>query len=161
MVPVAPAARARRCLALVLAASAALAGVARADGPTPLRDSTVADHWKLANGLTVVTRHIPRALGVAITVAYPTGSDGDPAGRPGLTRLAAEVEMMAPAGDVPERTREEMESLRPLGWSIKVGRRSVQLAEVATREQFPGVLRQMATRMRGVTVNPGAVTTAA
>jgi len=149
-----------RLLALVLAASAALAGLARADGPIPLADSTVADRWTLANGLTVVTRHVPEALGVAVTVAYPAGTDGDAADRPGLTRLAAEVQMMAAAGDVPERSRGEMESLRPLGWSIKVGRRAVQLAEVATREQFPGVLRQMATRMRGVSVTPAAVKSA-
>jgi predicted Zn-dependent peptidase len=72
----------------------------------------------------------------------------------------AEAQMMAPAGDVPERTREEMASLRPLGWNIKVGRRATQLSEVATAGQLPGALRQLATRMRGVTVSDAALKTA-
>jgi len=82
----------------------------------------------------------------------PVGRDADPPGRDGLARLAAEAQMMGAAGDVPERTRQEMESLRPLGWSLKVTRGFTQLSEVASRDQFPGVLRQIATRMRGVTV---------
>jgi hypothetical protein len=115
------------------------------------------ESWQLANGLRVVTHDIPRSRAVAITLAYPVGTDGDPPARRGLAQLMAEVQMMAPAGDVPERSREEMESLRPLGWSIKVNRRATQLAEVATIEQFPGALRQMATRMRGVRVDRAAL----
>jgi hypothetical protein len=125
-----------------------------------LPDSTWLDGWQLANGLKVVTHDIPGCRAVAVTVAYPTGSDDDPPGTPGLARLLAEVEMMAAAGDAPERNRAEMESLRPLGWSLKVNPRAIQLSEVATREQFPGVLHQVAGRMRGVSVTPEALKSA-
>lgn len=125
-----------------------------------LADSTFVDSWKLANGLRVTTHHVPGARAIAITIGVPVGRDADPPGREGLARVAAEVQMMGAAGDVPERSRPEMESLRPLGWSLKVNPRATQLAEVATREQFPGVLRQMATRMRGVTVSDGVLRTA-
>jgi hypothetical protein len=128
-----------------------------AAAPRQLPDSTAIESWQLGNGLRVVTHDIPRSKAVAITVAYPVGTDGDPPSRRGLAQLMAEVQMMAPAGDVPERSREEMESLRPLGWSIKVNRRATQLAEVATVEQFPGALRQMAIRMRGVRVDHAAL----
>src|SRR5439155_19137223 len=73
----------------------------------------------------------------------------------GLARLAAEVQMMGAAGEVPERSRKEMETLRPEGWSIKVTSRNTQLAEVARPAQFPGMLRQIATRLRGLTVGEG------
>jgi hypothetical protein len=151
-------------LALPLAAGA---GAAPAPGAPPppaaahagkmLPDSTWLESWQLSNGLKVVTHDIPGCRAVAVTVAYPTGSDDDPPATPGLARLMAEVEMMAPAGDAPERTRAEMESLRPLGWSLKVNPRAIQLSEVATREQFPGVLHQVAGRMRGVSVTPEAL----
>lgn len=121
--------------------------------PRALEDSTRVDTWTLANGLRVAAHHVPGARSVAMTIAVPVGRDADPAGRGGLARVAAEVQMMGAAGEVPERTRVEMETLRPLGWSVKVTSRFTQLSEVARRDQFPGVLRQMATRMRGVTVS--------
>ena len=140
-------------LALLLAGLAAAAAPAPAAAtPKMLRDSTSTESWQLANGLKVVTLDIPRANAIAVTVAYPTGSDADPPGRPGLAQLMAEVEMMGAAGDAPERSRAGMESLRPLGWSVKVNPRTTQLSELATREQFPGALRQVAQRMRGVSV---------
>ncbi len=149
-----------RRAALLLGLALAIAPLPAAGAPKSLPDSTSFESWKLANGLRVVTLSIPRCPAVAITVGYPVGTDGDPAGRRGWTQLMTEVQMMAPAGDVPERTREEMESLRGLGWSIKVGRRATQLSEVASIAQFPGALRQVATRMRGVTVNDAALKSA-
>lgn len=121
--------------------------------PRRLEDSTFVETWTLANGLRVATHHVPGARATAITIGVPVGRDADPPGREGLARMAAEAQMMGAAGDVPGRTRKEMESLRPLGWSLKVTRGFTQLAEVASRDQFPGVLRQVATRMRGVTVS--------
>ena len=151
-------------LALPLAARAAAAPAPGAPPPAAahagarmLPDSTWLESWQLSNGLKVVTLDIPGCRAVAVTVAYPTGSDDDPPGTPGLARLMAEVEMTAPAGDTPERSRAEMESLRPLGWSLKTNPRAIQLSEVATREQFPGVLHQVAGRMRGVSVTPEAL----
>jgi hypothetical protein len=47
-----------------------------------------------------------------------------------------------------------MDSQRPLGWSFPVSRRTTLLTEVATMQQFPGVLSQVAARMRGVQVTP-------
>ncbi|MBI5709059.1 MAG: insulinase family protein [Candidatus Eisenbacteria bacterium] len=143
------------CFAAALALAAWNALPARA--ATMMADSTVADRWQLANGLEVVTRHIPGASGIAITVGYRSGLDDDPADRPGLATLLAEVVLTAPAGDIPERTGDEMESLRPLGWGLKVTRRQTLVTEGATRAQFPGVLAQTATRMRGVTVTDAAL----
>jgi hypothetical protein len=118
-----------------------------------LSDSTVVSRWTLANGLQVVSRHIPGAGAVAVTAGYRVGSDQDPANRPGLAQLLGLLAFTAPAGDVPERTREEIESQRPMGWSYPVSRRSTLLSEVATLEQFPGMLSQVAARMRGVQVS--------
>jgi len=139
--------------ALLGAAAAAGAPGPAARGPQTLPDSTTIERWRLGNGLRVVTQSFPRAPGVCVTVAYAAGSDADPPRRRGLARLLAEVQMMAAAGDVPERSRAEMESLRPLGWGVVVGRNATRLSEVATRAQLPGVLRQAAARMRGVTVS--------
>lgn len=159
--PDAPMCRAALLLGLVLAPVATLATPLPAAAiPRMLPDSTSMESWRLGNGLKVVTHDIPRCRGVAITVAYPAGTDADPPARRGLAQLMAELQMMAPAGDVPERTREEMTSLRPLGWSLKVGRRATQLSEVATLGQFPGALHQMAARMRGVSVNDAALRSA-
>lgn len=142
---------ARLCLAIVFALG--VFGAARPAAATLLPDSTEASSWKLANGLEVRTRHVPGAAGIAIAVSYRAGSTYEPADRPGLTELLAEVEFTAAAGDVPARTREEMTSLRPLGWGLTTSPQLVTLTEIASREQFPGVLRQVATRMRGVTVD--------
>jgi len=105
----------------------------------------------------VVTLLVPRSPGVAVTVAYPTGTDRDPADRHGLAQLLAEVQMTAAAGDIPARSRGDLESLRPLGWSVKVGRKATLLSEVASRAQLPGTLRQVATRMRGATPDAAAL----
>ena len=115
-------------------------------------DSTVADAWKLANGLEVRTLHVPHAPGVSITLAFRAGSGYDPAGREGLSELLAELQFTSAAGDVPERTREEMASLRPLGWESRPGTRLVRFTEIATRAQLAGVLQQVAKRLAGVQV---------
>ena len=73
------------------------------------------DRWTLPNGLEVVTRDVPGARAISIAWGYHFGLDHDPADRPGLASLLAEVAFTAPAGDTPERTRDEMESLRPAG----------------------------------------------
>lgn len=146
------------CFAAALLLAAGTTPPARA--ATMMPDSTVADRWRLANGLEVVTRHVPDAAGTAVTVGYRSGVDDDPADRPGLAALLAEVALTAAAGDFPERTRGEMESLRPLGWALKVTRRHTLFTEGATRAQFPGVLHQTAARMRGVTVTDAVLDTA-
>ena len=120
--------------------------------PVLLADSTTADRWTLPNGLEVVTRDLPGAQAISVTWGYRIGLDNDPPDQPGLASLLAEVGFTAPAGDTPERTRDEMESLRPRGWSLRVNRRHTLFTETATPEQFAGVLRQLAVRMRGVTV---------
>ncbi len=120
--------------------------------PTLLADSTVVDRWTLPNGLEVVTRDVPGAPAVSISWGYRYGLDNDTPNEPGLAQLLAEVEFTAAAGDVPERTRDEMESLRPAGWSLKVNRRQTLFTETARPDQLAGVLRQVATRMRGVEV---------
>jgi len=120
--------------------------------PDTLADSTVVRNWTLENGLRVVTRHIPDAGGVAVTLAYDIGSADDPPGREGLAQLLCEVVYTAPAGDIPERTREDLASLRPIGWSFIATRRYTMFTEISKTRQFPGVLQQVATRMRGVQV---------
>ncbi len=119
-----------------------------------LADSTTTDAWRLANGLEVRVRHVPRASGVAITVGYRAGSAYEPAGREGVASLLAELAFTAPAGTIPERSRDEMASLRPLGWGSKVNDRLVVFTEITDSLRFAGVLHQVATRMRGVNPAP-------
>ncbi|MEO5988180.1 MAG: hypothetical protein ABIU54_12220 [Candidatus Eisenbacteria bacterium] len=130
----------------------ALCGPAATVHAVTLSDSTESNRFALPNGLQVRTRHIPNANGVAITVAYRAGTLYEPAGREGIGDLLAELAYTAPAGDVPERTQAEMNSLRPLGWGVRTNQHLALLTEVATREQFPGALRQVAARMRGVKI---------
>lgn len=125
--------------------------------PRRLADSTIVDSWTLPSGLRVVTRHVPMAEAVAIAVCYPSGTDRDPEQREGLSSLLAEVAFTAPAGTVPERTRAEMDLLRPQGWMVKVTRRFTQLIENASYTNFPGVLHQVCERLRGVTVTEPAL----
>ncbi|MBI5168540.1 MAG: insulinase family protein [Candidatus Eisenbacteria bacterium] len=115
-----------------------------------MADSTMSDRWKLANGLEVRVRHVPGASGVAIVVAYRAGTSYEPAGREGLAQLLAELQYHSAAGDIPERTREEMGSLRPLGWGVQVNERHATLTEIAAPDRYAGVLHQVATRMKGV-----------
>lgn len=138
------------CLGLALAPPGATAAVV-------LPDSTFVDGWRLDNGLEVRVRHIPGAAGVVVTAAYRSGSLDDPAGREGLAELLSDLQYYSPAGEAPERTREEMESLRPLGWQATTTPRLTLHTEVAALPQFPGVLRQVATRLRGVTLTPAAL----
>ena len=121
-------------------------------GPRQLEDGTTVDRWTLPNGLEVVARDVPGSHAISITWGYRFGLDHDPADRPGLALLLAEVAFTAPAGDTPGRARDEMESLRPQGWSLRVTARQTLFTETATTSQFPGVLHQIAGRMRGVTV---------
>jgi hypothetical protein len=120
--------------------------------PRKLVDGTTVDRWTLPNGLEVVTRDVPGSRAISITWGYHFGLDHDPADEPGLASLLAELAFTAPAGDTPGRTRDEMESLRPQGWVLRVTRRQTLFTETATTAQFPGVLHQIAGRMRGVTV---------
>src|SRR5512146_601887 len=150
-----PVARLARVLAvplLLLVATTARAAL--------LPDSTVAEAWRLPNGLEVRTRHIPRTTGVSITLAFRAGTGYEPAGQEGLSTLLAQLEFMGEAGDVPGRTREEMASLRPLGWESRVGTRLVHFTEIATPQQVPGVLQQFATRLAGITMTDASLKTA-
>jgi hypothetical protein len=118
----------------------------------PLSDGTRVARWTLKNGLTVVTRDVPSSGHVAVTVAYRIGSDSDPRGHEGTSALMAELIYTSAAGNTPERTRDQMPELRPLGWTSQVSPRYTLWSEIATVEQFPGVLSQAAERVRGVTV---------
>ena len=143
--------------AIRLSAALALALLAPAARAEVLADSTVREAWRLPNGLEVRTLHVPGAAGVAVTVAYRAGAGYEPAQKEGWSDLLAEVHFTAAAGDVPERTREEMSSLRPLGWESRPGQRLVRFTEIASTTQFPGVLQQVARRMSGVTVDDAVV----
>lgn len=123
-----------------------------AAAPTVLPDSSTFETYTLANGLRVVCRHLPISTLTAITMAYDFGSDSDPVGREGLTQALAEIQFDAAAGEVPERNRADMPSLRPAGWNLLTNPRLTRATEVATQAQLPGVLHQMAQRARGVTV---------
>lgn len=121
-------------------------------GPDTLADSTWVDRWTLKNGLQVTARHIPGSVGVAVVMAYRVGRDQDPKGREGMADVLCEVLLTAATAEEPERTREQMNDLRKLGWNLQVAPRFSLVSEVAPPRQFPGVLRLMAARMRGVTV---------
>ena len=140
--------------ALTLLAFAALAPAAAiADArPDTLADGTWTERWTLKNGLDVTMRHIPNATAVAVVAAYRVGRDQDPPGRDGVADLLAEVLVTAPAGDIPERAREETAKPQPQGWNLQVAPRFSLISELAPPERLPDLLRQTAARMRGVTV---------
>jgi hypothetical protein len=125
--------------------------------PDTLADSTWVARWTLKNGLEVSARHIPNGNAVAVIAAYRVGRDQDPPSQDGLAELLAEVLLTARAGDIPERSRDEMASLRPRGWNLQVTPRFSLISELVPPERFPGLLRQIATRMRGVTVTDTAL----
>jgi hypothetical protein len=144
--------RPARGAALAVAALIACAPHTAAATPQKLADSTTVDRWTLPNGMRVVTRNVPGARSVVMTSCYRAGSERDPAGNEGLCSLLAEVQFTAAAGDVPVRTRQDLPSQRPLGAGVKVTRHYAQLTEIASPAQFPGVLHQVAARIRGVTL---------
>jgi hypothetical protein len=80
------------------------------------------------------------------------GSDDDPADRDGLAQTLCELAFTGATETLPERTRDDLDSQRPYGWSFNATRRMTLLTEVAAPNQFPGVLSQVADRMRGVKV---------
>jgi hypothetical protein len=148
----------RRLIALCWMASFALPShAAAADGaPVALPDSTVLESWTLPNGLRVVTRHVPYCGSVDVTLAYGFGNADDPLGREGLHALLAELEYMGATAEAPERSRGDMSSQRPAGWDLALSPHLTRFSELAGVQQFPGVLHQVATRLRGVTVTaPG------
>jgi len=79
------------------------------------------------------------------------GADQDPKNREGWTALLANVDFLSAAGEFPERTIDALAASRPLGWRVEVGDRYTRLTEVGFPSQFPGVLHQMAQRLRAVT----------
>lgn len=117
-----------------------------------LPDSTVIEAWTLPNGLRVITRHVPLSSAIAVTLAFDSGERMESAARPGLTRLVARLRYFAATGAEPARTAADMARLRPAGWDLQVSARSMRLTEVAALGQFPGVLHQVAARLRGVEV---------
>jgi predicted Zn-dependent peptidase len=147
----------RDLIRTVLILCALLAARTTLAEPRKLADGTTADRWTLPNGLEIVTRDVPGSRAISIAWGYHFGLDHDPADEPGLASLLAEIAFTAPAGDTPGRARDEMESLRPQGWSLRVTRRQTLFNETATTSQFPGVLHQVAGRMRGVTVSDAEV----
>jgi hypothetical protein len=142
----------RPSAAAPVAPAAAVAG-----GLDTLSDGTTVGHWSLDNGLRVIARSIPGAPVVAITVAYPFGSDDDPPGRSGLALAMCQLGFLAPAGDLPQRSRAELDERRPEGWSFTATRRATMFSEIAPVPRFPAILREVATRMRGVTVSHEAL----
>src|SRR5262249_39920219 len=61
-------------------------------GPLALADSTGLECFRLANGLRVVTRHVPGCRHVDVTVAYDFGSNDEARGKEGVSALLAELE---------------------------------------------------------------------
>lgn len=143
-----------RPAATVLLALVLLAGATAGARAEALPDSSQVDQWTLANGLRVTVRQLPGASIATVAVAFGVGSASDPAGREGLSWLLAEQWFTAAAGDVPERTRGELLSLRPEGWRVSVQPRATLFVEAAGTRQFPGMLHQTAQRMRGVRLTP-------
>jgi hypothetical protein len=134
---------------------------ARADiGPLALADSTVFESFQLANGLRVVTRHVPGCRHVDVSVAYPIGRSDDPKGKEGLSALLAELEFHGATAETPERARAEMAGLRPAGWDVTLSPHVTRFSEIAPADLLPGLVHQTADRMRGVTVGPAALKSA-
>jgi hypothetical protein len=138
-------------------AAAVAARTPAAAQPVPadtLGDQTILRHWTLPNGLRVVVRDLPGSGHVALTVAFPVGSDHDPPGKEGAARLLADLYLTAGAGEMPDRTREDLGHQRPAGWGLQVSPRLTLFTEVASRAQLPEVLHEAALRLGGVEVTP-------
>lgn len=118
-----------------------------------LRDSTTIEAFTLSNGLRVVTRHVPLSGAIAITIAFDRGERDDPENRAGLARLLGKLRYFAATDIELARTREHMQRTRPAGWDLQVATRTTRMSEVATLGQFPGIVHQMAARLRGVRVD--------
>ena len=136
---------------MALAALAPPAAFADARRDT-LGDGTWTERWALKNGLEVTMRHVPNDTTVAVVVAYRVGRDQDPPGRDGMADLLAEVLQTAPSGGVPERTRPKTADPRPRSWNLQVAARFSLISELGPHARLPDLLRQTATRVRGVTV---------
>lgn len=136
-----------------------LAGAAPAAAQM-LPDSTYVDGFRLANGLEVRLRHVPGSVGVAVAAAFRAGRGTDPAGREGQAELLAHLFYTAPTAEHPARTLESMPQLRPLGWGLQINPRLVVAAEIGAPDQLPGILHELGSRMRGVTIEDAALTTA-
>jgi hypothetical protein len=148
--------------AAALCALASGAGVPARAGvaPVALEDSTVFESYVLANGLRVAARHVPGCRHVDITVAYDHGTSDDPPGKEGLADLLAELQFYGATTGSPERTREEMAGLRPLGWDLVVSPRVTRFSEIVPVDLLPGLVHLTADRMRGVRVTTTALRTA-
>lgn len=146
----------KRLFTLLAILSLCAAAGSAAAAPVVLPDSSTFETFTLKNGLRVVCRHMPLASLTSITMAYDFGFESDPAGREGLSYALAEMQFNAAAGDVPERDRTGMASLRPAGWNLTVGPRVTRGTEVATQAQLPGVLHQFAQRARGIRLSEAA-----
>jgi hypothetical protein len=118
--------------------------------PVQLTDTTTVDRWTLGNGLRVVTRSIPHAHDVSITVAYRYGMDDDAAGRQGLAQLMGDLAFTAAAGAQPARTPADLDRAYPQGWSDPVTSHLTLLTEVVPRDGVLAGLDECAVRMRGV-----------
>jgi hypothetical protein len=118
--------------------------------PVQLADTTTVDHWTLGNGLRVVTRSIPRARDVSITVAYRYGMDDDAAGRQGLAQLMGDLAFTAAAGSQPARTPADLDRAYPQGWSDPVTSHLTLLTQVVAKERVLDGLDECALRMKGV-----------
>jgi hypothetical protein len=117
-------------------------------------DSTVSAQWRLGNGLEVRMRHVPGAAAVAVVLGARHGRAHEPAGREGLAEMLTTLVLTAPAGEVPARSLDAMPELRPLGWGLQVTPQTSACTEIVRTDQVPGVLRELALRLRGVTVTP-------
>lgn len=142
----------RHVLALVLLVSSFVPAAAQV-----LPDSTVMERWRLANGLEVRTRHIPGAVGIAVSTSFRAGRGTDPVGREGQAELLANLFFTAPTAEHAARSLASMAALRPLGWGIQVDSRLVVLTEIGSRAQLPGILHEIGSRMRGVTIEEPAL----
>jgi hypothetical protein len=146
-------------LAVTIALSSSGASPLHAD-TFILADSTTVETFTLPNGLRVVLRNVALTDRIAVVVAYGTGIADDPRERGGLANLLAEIRYYGGAPEAPARAAADMNSQRPAGWELVVQPHITRMAEVATLAQFPGVIHQVAARMRGTPVDDRSLKTA-
>jgi hypothetical protein len=137
---------------LLSIAAPSVPGARAAFAPDTLSDSTWVARWTLANGLDVTVRHVPGTATVATILAWRVGRDHDPKGRDGMADLATEAIFTGATRLSPERARRQMETIRTLGWNLQVTPSYSLISEIASRDKFPVVLRELAARLAGVTV---------
>lgn len=138
----------RRLMLLVLIALTAGCGGGSAEAP---------HEFRLDNGLTVLVRPLDGATEIAEVVLFPVGECHDPEGASGLGHLLEHGYVTARAGRTPGRTMTEYVARYGQGWNAQTGADYTVVACVFPPEQLEDELRDAASRLGDLHIEPADV----